>query len=228
MLDRPAFVLQTPLSHSSSAAVCQRRCEAGTAAVVEMPSVSAAAGMHLYSLSLRKATAATEAIYGNFSSPSAHEFVVSRGKALELLRPDEHVWCWHSIRAVLHGGGDDRRCPCVPRCAQAAVSRPSAIAEARCPMLLRLCGRVGAAVARGSKVPRAVPFRLASEPLRQFICGRCLSWRQRQATAAAASVSCAAACTPLPARQAAPLHSPLHSPLPVFQARSRCTLRPQA
>ena len=42
--------------------------------------------MHLYSLSLQKSTAIVGAIYGNFSSPKSHEFVVSRGKLLELLR----------------------------------------------------------------------------------------------------------------------------------------------
>jgi len=30
-----------------------------------------------------------QAIYGNFSSPKAQELVISRGKFLELLRPDE-------------------------------------------------------------------------------------------------------------------------------------------
>lgn len=44
--------------------------------------------MHLYSLSLQKSSAIAKAVYGNFSSPKAHEFVVSRGKLLELLRPD--------------------------------------------------------------------------------------------------------------------------------------------
>ena len=32
---------------------------------------------------------AQKAIYGNFSAPKAQEVVVSRGKVLELLRPDE-------------------------------------------------------------------------------------------------------------------------------------------
>lgn len=44
---------------------------------------------HLYALSLQKATAITHAVYGNFSAPKAQELVVSRGKTLELLRPDE-------------------------------------------------------------------------------------------------------------------------------------------
>lgn len=34
-------------------------------------------------------SAAQKAIYGNFSGPKAQEVIVSRGKVLELLRPDE-------------------------------------------------------------------------------------------------------------------------------------------
>jgi len=45
--------------------------------------------MHLYALTLQKATAITQAIYGNFSAPKAQEIVVARGKILELLRPDD-------------------------------------------------------------------------------------------------------------------------------------------
>lgn len=45
--------------------------------------------MFLYNLSLHKATAVTQAIFGNFSAPKAQEIVVARGKVLELLRPDE-------------------------------------------------------------------------------------------------------------------------------------------
>jgi len=42
-----------------------------------------------YSLTLQRATAITQAIYGNFSAPKAQEVIVSRGKILELLRPDD-------------------------------------------------------------------------------------------------------------------------------------------
>ena len=44
---------------------------------------------HLYSLTLQRASAITQACYGNFSAPKAQEIIVSRGKILELLRPDE-------------------------------------------------------------------------------------------------------------------------------------------
>ncbi|CEL98274.1 unnamed protein product, partial [Vitrella brassicaformis CCMP3155] len=43
----------------------------------------------LYSLTIQRATAVTHAIFGNFSAPKAQEIVVSRGKVLELLRPDD-------------------------------------------------------------------------------------------------------------------------------------------
>lgn len=45
--------------------------------------------MHLYSLTLQKATAVTVAIYGSFSASRAQEVVVAKGKILELLRPDD-------------------------------------------------------------------------------------------------------------------------------------------
>ncbi|CAD7967800.1 unnamed protein product [Amoebophrya sp. A120] len=44
---------------------------------------------HLYSLTLQRSTAITNAIYGNFSAAKSQEVVVSRGKILELLRPDD-------------------------------------------------------------------------------------------------------------------------------------------
>jgi len=44
---------------------------------------------HFYSLTLQKATAITQAIYGSFSAAKVQEIVVSRGKILELLRPDD-------------------------------------------------------------------------------------------------------------------------------------------
>ena len=46
-------------------------------------------GMHLYALTLQRATAITAAIHGNFSAPKVQEIVVARGKLLELLRPDD-------------------------------------------------------------------------------------------------------------------------------------------
>ena len=42
--------------------------------------------MHLYGLTLQKATAIHKVIYGNFSHPKAQELVVSKGKLLELMR----------------------------------------------------------------------------------------------------------------------------------------------
>uniref|UniRef100_A0A7S0MU40 DNA damage-binding protein 1 n=1 Tax=Pyramimonas obovata TaxID=1411642 RepID=A0A7S0MU40_9CHLO len=45
--------------------------------------------MFLYNLSLQKATGCQTAVYGNFSGPKAQEIMVSRGKILELLRPDD-------------------------------------------------------------------------------------------------------------------------------------------
>eukprot|EP00873_Tetraselmis_striata_P011542 jgi/Tetstr1/431806/TSEL_021301.t1 len=45
--------------------------------------------MHLYSLTLSRSAGVQSAIYGNFSAPKAQELVVSKGKSLELLRPDD-------------------------------------------------------------------------------------------------------------------------------------------
>ncbi|CAL5225226.1 g8014 [Coccomyxa viridis] len=45
--------------------------------------------MYLYNLTLNRASGIQCAIYGNFSGPKAQEIVVSRGKILELLRPDD-------------------------------------------------------------------------------------------------------------------------------------------
>ncbi|KAG2431599.1 hypothetical protein HYH02_013292 [Chlamydomonas schloesseri] len=46
--------------------------------------------MFLYSLTLSRASGIQTAVYGNFSGPKAQEVVVSRGKILELLRPNEN------------------------------------------------------------------------------------------------------------------------------------------
>lgn len=46
--------------------------------------------MYLYSLTLQQSTAIQKAIYGNFSAPKAQEIIVSKGKYLELMRPDEN------------------------------------------------------------------------------------------------------------------------------------------
>lgn len=49
-----------------------------------------ARSMHLYNYTLSRASGVQCAIYGNFSGPKAQEIVVSRGKSLELLRPNEN------------------------------------------------------------------------------------------------------------------------------------------
>jgi splicing factor 3B subunit 3 len=47
--------------------------------------------MFLYNLTLQRATGITHAIHGNFSGTKTQEIVVSRGKILELLRPDANT-----------------------------------------------------------------------------------------------------------------------------------------
>lgn len=44
--------------------------------------------MHLYNITLQGPTAITQAIVGNFSGIRQQEIIISRGTALELLRPD--------------------------------------------------------------------------------------------------------------------------------------------
>ncbi|KAL0586355.1 hypothetical protein ABG067_003968 [Albugo candida] len=44
--------------------------------------------MHLLNLTLSPPTAITAAVYGNFTSAQAQEFIVARGNTLDLLRPD--------------------------------------------------------------------------------------------------------------------------------------------
>lgn len=65
--------------------------------------------MHLYGVTLQKASAITQAISGSFSAPKAKEIVVARGKVLELYRTDADgdihsvlSWeCFGIIRSVL-------------------------------------------------------------------------------------------------------------------------------
>jgi len=45
--------------------------------------------MFLYNLTLQRTTGVQSSVFGNFSAPKAQEVVVSRGAALELLRPDD-------------------------------------------------------------------------------------------------------------------------------------------
>jgi hypothetical protein len=46
-------------------------------------------GVALYNLTLSQATAIYQAVYGNFSGPRQQEIVASRGKVLQLLRPNQ-------------------------------------------------------------------------------------------------------------------------------------------
>lgn len=47
--------------------------------------------MFLYNLTLQRATAITHAIHGSFSGSKQQEIIVSRGKILEILRPDPNT-----------------------------------------------------------------------------------------------------------------------------------------
>lgn len=47
--------------------------------------------MHLYGLTLQKASCITASAHGNFSGKKTQEVVVARGKILELLRPDPNT-----------------------------------------------------------------------------------------------------------------------------------------
>ena len=53
--------------------------------------------MHLYSLTLQKASCITQAVHGNFSGTKQQEVVVARGKTLEILRPDPNTGKVHSV-----------------------------------------------------------------------------------------------------------------------------------
>ena len=58
-----------------------------------VPGAGAKAGatMHLYNLTLQRATGITHSVHGNFSGSKLQEIIVSRGKTLELLRPDTNT-----------------------------------------------------------------------------------------------------------------------------------------
>jgi len=53
--------------------------------------------MHLYNLTLQRATGITHSVHGNFSGSKLQEIVVSRGKTLELLRPDPNTGKVHTL-----------------------------------------------------------------------------------------------------------------------------------
>lgn len=56
--------------------------------------------MFLYNLTLQRATGITHAIHGNFSGGKTQEILVSRGKCLELLRPDPNTGKVHTLLTV--------------------------------------------------------------------------------------------------------------------------------
>lgn len=56
--------------------------------------------MYLYNLTLQRATAITHAVHGNFSGLKAQEIVISRGKSIELLRPDPNTGKMHTLLAI--------------------------------------------------------------------------------------------------------------------------------
>uniref|UniRef100_A0A8V5GSD4 RSE1/DDB1/CPSF1 first beta-propeller domain-containing protein n=1 Tax=Melopsittacus undulatus TaxID=13146 RepID=A0A8V5GSD4_MELUD len=56
--------------------------------------------MFLYNLMLQCATGISYAIHGNFSGTKQQEIVVSRGKILELLRPDPNTGKVHTLITV--------------------------------------------------------------------------------------------------------------------------------
>lgn len=47
--------------------------------------------MHLYNLTLQRSSGITHAVHGSFSGTKSQEILVSRGKSLELLRPDPNT-----------------------------------------------------------------------------------------------------------------------------------------
>ena len=67
--------------------------------------------MYLYGLTLQTATGIQSVAYGNFSGPKALEIVVSRGKVLDLLRPDENGKMQTVLRWAAAAGPRARRSP---------------------------------------------------------------------------------------------------------------------
>ncbi|XP_035678338.1 splicing factor 3B subunit 3 [Branchiostoma floridae] len=56
--------------------------------------------MFLYALTLQRATGVTHAIHGNFSGTRQQEIITSRGKILELMRPDPNTGKIHTLLSV--------------------------------------------------------------------------------------------------------------------------------
>jgi splicing factor 3B subunit 3 len=53
--------------------------------------------MYLYNLTLQKSTSITVAVHGSFSGTKAQEILLSRGKSLELVRPDPNTGKVHTL-----------------------------------------------------------------------------------------------------------------------------------
>lgn len=56
--------------------------------------------MYLYNLTLQKGTGVTHAVHGNFSGGKHQEVILSRGKSLELVRPDSNTGKVHTVLSV--------------------------------------------------------------------------------------------------------------------------------
>uniref|UniRef100_A0A8D8RL10 Splicing factor 3B subunit 3 n=2 Tax=Cacopsylla melanoneura TaxID=428564 RepID=A0A8D8RL10_9HEMI len=56
--------------------------------------------MYLYNLTLQRASGITHAIHGNFSGSKTQEIVVSRGKSLEILKPDPNTGKVHTMLSI--------------------------------------------------------------------------------------------------------------------------------
>ena len=62
--------------------------------------VARAAAMFLYNLTLQRSTGITHAVHGNFSGTKQQEIIVSRGKIIELLRPDPNTGKVYTLLTV--------------------------------------------------------------------------------------------------------------------------------
>lgn len=56
--------------------------------------------MYLYNLTLQRATGITHAVQGNFSGTKVQEIIISRGKLLEIVRPDPNTGKVHTLLSV--------------------------------------------------------------------------------------------------------------------------------
>lgn len=56
--------------------------------------------MYLYNLTLQRSTAITHAVHGSFSGTKSQEVLISRGKSLELLRPDPNTGKVYTLLTV--------------------------------------------------------------------------------------------------------------------------------